>query len=181
VLNTTFLDAVKLCDNFETTLLCNLQLVFYQYIFILANFTKCDRKQDCVWLYFNKTKGVGKAGCRAKCKKCRDLSSEWSSIMILAHIYTQLISVPLIYLQLLSIYQVKSNVLHLQSHYHWQRCRNTMQWLSLTLSRRQVQVRKQPSTIKLCALSVLPIIHAPSLNTHNLSNSCQCFARVTSS
>jgi len=28
------------------------------------------RKQDCVWLYFDKIKVVGKAGCRATCKKC---------------------------------------------------------------------------------------------------------------
>ena len=28
------------------------------------------RKQDCVWLYFDKTKVVGKVGCRATCKKC---------------------------------------------------------------------------------------------------------------
>ena len=28
------------------------------------------RKQDCVWLYFDKSKVVGKAGCRATCKKC---------------------------------------------------------------------------------------------------------------
>ena len=28
------------------------------------------RKQDCVWLYFDKTKVVGKAACLATCKKC---------------------------------------------------------------------------------------------------------------
>ena len=28
------------------------------------------RKQDCVWLYFDKIKVVAKAGCRATCKKC---------------------------------------------------------------------------------------------------------------
>jgi len=31
--------------------------------------TMSSRKQDCVWLYFNKTKVVGKAGCQAMCKK----------------------------------------------------------------------------------------------------------------
>ena len=28
------------------------------------------RKQGCVWLYFDKTKVVGKVGCRATCKRC---------------------------------------------------------------------------------------------------------------
>ena len=29
-----------------------------------------DRKQDCMWLYFDKTKVAGKAICWATCKKC---------------------------------------------------------------------------------------------------------------
>ena len=72
MLNTTFLGAVNCVTilwKVETTVLCNLQLVFYQYIFILANFTMSGRKQDCVWLYFNKTKVVGICA-RNVAKKC---------------------------------------------------------------------------------------------------------------
>jgi len=34
------------------------------------NITMSGRKQDYVWLYFDKTKVVGKAGWRATCRKC---------------------------------------------------------------------------------------------------------------
>ena len=34
---------------------------------MLVNFTMSGRKQNSVWLYFNKTKVVGKAKCRARC------------------------------------------------------------------------------------------------------------------
>ena len=48
----------------QTTVLCNLPV----YIDTL-NFTMSGRKQDCVWLYCDKTKVVGKEGCQATCKK----------------------------------------------------------------------------------------------------------------
>ena len=88
-------------------------------------------------------------------KKCRELSLEWSSIMILAEMHTLLILGPLIQLQLLSMYQVKSSVLHLQSHYNRQRWKDMMQWPAITSSCKQVQVRKQPTTYKLYALKSL--------------------------
>jgi len=51
-------------------LLYNLQLVLYQYVLVLVKFTVSDRKQGCVWLYFDMTKVVGKAVCVALCNKC---------------------------------------------------------------------------------------------------------------
>jgi len=40
------------------------------------------RKQYCVWLYFDKVKGVGKAACGAVCKKCGKRNARLFKIMI---------------------------------------------------------------------------------------------------
>ena len=39
------------------------------------------KKQDCTWLYFDKTKVVGKAEFQATCKKCDKEMQELTAII----------------------------------------------------------------------------------------------------
>ena len=58
-------------DNSIVSFSYYLQLVIYQYILIVVNFTTMSgRKQDCVGLNYDKTKSAGKAVFWATCKKC---------------------------------------------------------------------------------------------------------------
>ena len=45
-------------------------MVIYQYIMGLVKFSMSGKKLDCVLLYFDETKVVGKTVCGAMCEKC---------------------------------------------------------------------------------------------------------------
>lgn len=53
-----------------SSLLCKLVVYLLISEFVDNKFTMPGRKQDSVWIYFEKSVSVGKTGCRAKCKTC---------------------------------------------------------------------------------------------------------------
>jgi len=139
------------------------------------------RKQDCVWVYFDKIKVVGKAGCQATCKTCGKeiqglvarMKQHYDSCTD-AHIFDT------------STTHTAPAVIHVPGQV---KCAASSMSLPLAKVQKDHAVTldnfvMQTSASEKAAINIqiahfICATNSPLPNTQNLSNSCQCIARVT--